>query len=156
MPIITLLTDFGSRDPYAGIMKGVILSIAPRARIVDLSHEVEPFQVSQARFLLKQSWPYFPKGTIHVCVVDPGVGSARRPLLVQAAGHVFIGPDNGIFTDLLHLKAARVRHITNSKLFLKHVSQTFHGRDVFAPVAAHIAVGFAPAKAGPLVQDALR
>ncbi|MBI5086679.1 MAG: SAM-dependent chlorinase/fluorinase, partial [Acidobacteria bacterium] len=118
--------------------------------------EVEPFQVSQARFLLKQSWPYFPKGTIHVCVVDPGVGSARRPLLVQAAGHVFIGPDNGLFTDLLHLKGARARHITNSKLFLKHLSQTFHGRDVFAPVAAHIAVGFAPAKAGPLVQDALR
>ncbi|MBI5281402.1 MAG: SAM-dependent chlorinase/fluorinase [Candidatus Solibacter usitatus] len=156
MPIITLLTDFGARDPYAGIMKGVILSIAPRARIVDLCHEVEPFQVGQARFLLQQSWPYFPKGSIHLCVVDPGVGSARRPLLVQAAGHLFIGPDNGLFTGVLHLKGARSRHLTNSKLFLKNVSRTFHGRDIFAPAAAHIAAGFAPAKAGPLVHDALR
>ncbi len=154
--IITLLTDFGTKDHYVGVMKGVIAGIAPKAQVIDISHEIEPFQVSEARFLLKQSWPYFPKGTVHVCVVDPGVGGARRALCVEAGGHLFVGPDNGLFTDLLQLKGARTREITSVKFMLKNVSQTFHGRDVFAPSAAHMSAGVPPARAGKLVHDATR
>lgn len=154
--MITLLTDFGWRDHFAGVMKGVIARIAPRAPVVDITHDVEPYQIDQARFLLAQAWPYFPKGTVHVAVVDPGVGTARRPLLVEAAGHRFVGPDNGLFSDLLALRGARVRHITNEKLFLQEVSATFHGRDVFAPVAAHLVKGVAAAKVGPRIDDAAR
>jgi S-adenosylmethionine hydrolase len=154
--IITLLTDFGLADHFVGVMKGVIAGIAPRARVIDISHQVEPYQLEQARFLLAQSWPWFPQGTIHIAVVDPGVGSTRRPLLVQAAGHSFIGPDNGIFSNLLGLPGGRARELTNRKLFLKPVSATFHGRDIFAPCAAHLAAGLAPARLGPLVKDALR
>jgi hypothetical protein len=153
---ITLLTDFGLHDAYAGIMHGVIASIAPRARVIDLCHEVQPFQIHQARFLLRQSWPYFPQGSIHVCVIDPGVGAARRPLCVQAAGHLFIGPDNGLFSDQLALQGARVRAITNPQFMLPHVSQTFHGRDIFAPAAAHLAAGVPPSRLGKLIHDATR
>jgi S-adenosyl-L-methionine hydrolase (adenosine-forming) len=154
--IITLLTDFGTRDHFVGVMKGVIAGIAPNATVVDLCHEVEPFQIAQGRFLLEQSWRFLPKGTIHVCVVDPGVGSERRALLVEAGGHLFVGPDNGLFSGLLELPGAKARAITNRKLMLKEVSQTFHGRDVFAPAAAHLASGATPAKVGPVVKDALR
>ncbi len=154
--LITLLTDFGLQDHFVGVMKGVMAGIAPAARVVDITHEVQAYQVGQARFLLAQSWPYFPKGTVHVCVVDPGVGTARRPILVEAAGHLFVGPDNGVFTDLLGVPGARARVITQAKWFLKNVSQTFHGRDVFAPVAAHLARGGRAALAGPLIEDALR
>jgi S-adenosyl-L-methionine hydrolase (adenosine-forming) len=155
MPPITLLTDFGLRDHFVGAMKGVILSLAPRATIVDITHGVDAFQIAQARFLLQQSWPCFPKKTVHVAVVDPGVGSDRRPILVEAAGHLFIGPDNGIFSALIRLEGARVRLIANAKLFRQPVSTTFHGRDIFAPVAAHLARGLAPSKVGPRLQDAL-
>lgn len=151
--IITLLTDFGLRDPFVGVMKGVIASIAPRAAVVDLCHEVEPFAINQARFLLRQCWPYFPKGSIHVCVVDPGVGSARRAIAVQSQGHTFVGPDNGLFSDLIAAKGARTRVIANPKFLLSNPSQTFHGRDVFAPTAAHLAAGLAPAKLGPALKD---
>jgi S-adenosylmethionine hydrolase len=154
-PIIALLTDFGLRDHFVGVMKGVIASIAPEARVVDVTHEVEPYRVAQARFLLAQSWPYFPAGTIHVAVVDPGVGSARRPIVVRANGHVFVGPDNGLLGDLLEAPRASVREITNRRLMLPEVSSTFHGRDVFAPVAAHLATGVAPARVGPLIHDAV-
>ncbi|MDR3718745.1 MAG: SAM-dependent chlorinase/fluorinase [Bryobacteraceae bacterium] len=153
--IITLLTDFGLQDHFAGVLKGVIASIAPAARIVDITHEVTPYAVAQARFLLGQSWPYFPKGTIHVAVVDPGVGSARRPILVQAHGQLFAGPDNGLFGDLLDEPRARVRLIANRKLMLHDLSTTFHGRDVFAPVAAYLAAGVAPSLVGPLIHDAI-
>lgn len=153
--MITLLTDFGLRDPFVGVMKGVILSIAPQAVIVDVAHELESFQLSAARFALAQSWPHFPKKTIHVVVVDPGVGSARRPILVEAAGHVFVGPDNGLFSALLRMEGRRARWIRNEKLFRHPVSRTFHGRDIFAPVAAHLAKGLRPAQVGPLIQDAL-
>jgi len=155
-PLITLLTDFGLKDHFAGVVKGVIASIAPEARVVDITHDVAPYAVAQARFLLGQSWPYFPKGTIHVAVVDPGVGSARRPVLVQAHGRFFVGPDNGLFGDLLTAPRARVRVITNRKLMLADVSTTFHGRDVFAPVAAYLALGMAPSRVGPLVDDAVQ
>lgn len=153
---ITLLTDFGLHDAYVGVMKGVIASIAPKAIIVDLCHEVAAFQVNQARFLLRQSWRYFPAGSIHLCVVDPGVGSARRALCVQAAGHLFIGPDNGLFTDQFQEQGARAREITNPKLMLQPVSSTFHGRDVFAPAAAWLAAGTQPSRLGKLVHDATR
>lgn len=155
-PVITLLTDFGLKDQFVGVMKGVIASIAPRASVIDVSHEIDAYQVSQARFLLGQSWPYFPKGTVHVCVVDPGVGSARRPILVEAAGHHFVGPDNGLFTDLLDLPKCVVRALTKPKYWLKNISQTFHGRDVFSPVAAHLATGVRPLMFGPIIDDPLR
>lgn len=155
-PLITLLTDFGLKDHFVGVMKGVIAAIAPRARVIDITHEIEPYQIPQARFLLAQSWPWFPKGTTHVAVVDPGVGSERRPILVEARNHRFVGPDNGIFSDLLNLPETKVRHITNTKLFLPGVSATFHGRDIFAPVAAHLATGVAASRVGSLVTDALR
>ena len=154
-PIITLLTDFGLNDHFVGVMKGVIASIAPAARVVDITHEVEPYCVAQARFLLAQSWPYFPNGTIHVAVVDPGVGSERRPILVESQGHLFVGPDNGLFGDLLEAPRVRVREITNRKLMLPEVSATFHGRDVFVPAAAHLASGVAPSRVGPLIGDAV-
>lgn len=153
--IVTLLTDFGLRDHFVAAMKGVILSIAPQTRIVDVAHELDACQIPSARFTLAQSWPYFPKGTIHVAIVDPGVGTSRRPLLVEAGGHLFVGPDNGILCELFELTKCRVRHITNKRLFRKEVSSTFHGRDVFAPVAAYLAKGLKPAQAGPLIHDAL-
>ncbi|MCC6262173.1 MAG: SAM-dependent chlorinase/fluorinase [Bryobacterales bacterium] len=163
-PLITLLTDFGSRDAYTGIMKGVILGIAPDARIVDVCHEVTAYQIPEAGFVLSQSFRYFPKGTIHVVVVDPGVGSERRPLAVDALGHRFIGPDNGVFSMLLREAAAnsagrppyKAREITNRKLGLSALSSTFHGRDLFAPAAAHLAAGAAFTTLGPLINDALR
>jgi S-adenosyl-L-methionine hydrolase (adenosine-forming) len=155
-PIVTFITDFGTKDQYVGVMKGVILSIAPSAAIVDLTHEVQVHEPAAARFLLAQSWPYFPKGSVHVAVVDPGVGSARRPILVEAQGHVFVGPDNGVLSDLIARPKAKTRHITNSRLCRSTISQTFHGRDIFAPVAAHLARGVPAARAGPLIDDAFR
>lgn len=134
-PVITLLTDFGAQDPYVGIMKGVILGICPEARIVDLTHQVIPYQIRQAAFLLEQSWPYFPAGSIHVVVVDPGVGTSRRPLLFEAGGHYFIGPDNGVFS-LLNPTAVQELEVTTPP-----TSNTFHGRDIFAPAAARLANG---------------
>lgn len=154
--LITLMTDFGLKDHFVGVMKGVIAAIAPHARVIDITHEIEPFQISQARYLLSQSWPFFPPRTIHVAVVDPGVGGERRPLLVEAGGHYFAGPDNGLFSDVLALPKAKARELTNRKLWLESVSSTFHGRDIFAPVAAHLAAGMAPARAGRLIRDALR
>jgi len=154
--IITLLTDFGLDDPFVGVLHGVIATIAPGARVIDLCHAVQPFAIAHGRFLLRQSWPYFPPGSIHVVVVDPGVGSERRALLVEAGGHVFIGPDNGVLTDAVAWAGAKVRAITNKSLRLKDVSNTFHGRDIFAPAAAHLAAGVAPARFGRLIHDALR
>ena len=156
MAIITLTTDFGEADHFAGVMKGVILGIAPRARIIDITHQIPPFEVQEAAFVAGETYPYFPKGTIHVVVVDPGVGSARRPILVEAAGQYFLGPDNGVLSVVTRKEKARVRHIANRKYFLKSVSQTFHGRDVFCPVAAHLAAGVKPALIGPRIEDYLR
>ena len=136
-PIITLTTDFGTSDHYVGVMKGVILRICPAARLVDLSHEVQAFEVTDGAFVISQAYRYFPKKTIHVVVVDPGVGTARRPLLMEAGGQYFIGPDNGVFSMVFTREKAKVREITSEKFFLKPVSRTFHGRDVFAPAADH-------------------
>jgi S-adenosyl-L-methionine hydrolase (adenosine-forming) len=153
---ITLTTDFGTSDHFVAAMKGVILGIAPRARIVDITHGVAPFDVEEAAFTLAQAWRWFPKGTIHVAVVDPGVGSARRPILVEAAGHRFVGPDNGIFSMIYDAAPHKVREITNAKLALKTVSRTFHGRDIFAPAAAHLARAVPAARFGKVLNDPIK
>jgi S-adenosylmethionine hydrolase len=153
-PVITLLTDFGSADHYGGAMKGVMLGICPGAQLVDISHEVAPYAVAEAAFTLAQAWRCFPEGTVHLVVVDPGVGSARRPLVAEAAGHRFVAPDNGVLTMLYDaVPAHEVREITASRYFRQPVSRTFHGRDIFAPVAAHLANGLPPAEVGRQIGD---
>src|ERR1700722_1464656 len=144
--LITLTTDFGTTDHFAATMKGVILTIQPGAQIVDITHEVEAFQIPDGAFTIAQAYRYFPEQTIHVIVVDPGVGSTRRPILAEMAGQFFIAPDNGVLSIVFAHEKPKVRHITNQRYFLHPVSRTFHGRDVFAPVAAHLASGVAPAR----------
>jgi S-adenosyl-L-methionine hydrolase (adenosine-forming) len=155
-PLITLTTDFGASDHFVGVMKGVMLGIAPSARIVDITHEIQAFEVTEGAFVIAQAYRYFPKKTVHVVVVDPGVGSARRPLLAEMAGQYFVAPDNGVLSMIFSREKNKVRHITNERYFLHPVSRTFHGRDIFAPVAAHLARGITPARFGKLVQDHLR
>lgn len=142
MSIITLLTDFGLDDEYVGLMKGVILSIAPSVEIVDLTHSIDPHDIVQAAYLVKSSYPYFPKGTVHLIVVDPGVGGRRDIIALQLKGHIFLAPDNGVLTLLFDAGSveALVR-VDNSQYFSKSISRTFHGRDIIAPVGAHIAGG---------------
>jgi S-adenosyl-L-methionine hydrolase (adenosine-forming) len=155
--IITLLTDFGAADYYTGAMKGVILGICPEAQLVDLSHEVAPYAIAQAAFLLAQAWQCFPKGTVHLIVVDPGVGSARRPILAEAAGHTFVAPDNGVLSMVFEaVLVYQVREITAGRYFRQPVSRTFHGRDIFAPVAAHLAAGVPAAEFGTPIDDPAR
>ncbi len=154
--LITLTTDFGTSDHFAGVMKGVISGMAPSAQIVDITHEVQAFEVPDGAFTIAQAYRYFPKKTIHVVVVDPGVGSTRRPILAEMAGQLFVAPDNGVLSMIFTREQAKVRHITNERYFLKPVSRTFHGRDVFAPVAAHLAKGVLPAKFGKPIDDHLR
>jgi S-adenosylmethionine hydrolase len=156
MAIITLTTDFGESDHFVAVMKGVILGIAPRATLVDLSHQVPAFDIHEAAFLISEAWSYFPKHTVHVVVVDPGVGSARRPILVEAGGHSFIAPDNGVLSLVYGRHKSRVRHLTNTRYFRKTVSTTFHGRDIFAPSAAHLSKGVRPATLGKIIDDYLR
>ncbi len=146
--IVTLLSDFGLSDVYASSMKGVILSLAPKARIVDLSHQIPAQQVRIGALALASAAPFFPPGTIHIAVVDPGVGTARKPLALFAKGQAFLGPDNGLLT-LAAGGRAPGRHLANPRLFLPKVSATFHGRDVFAPVAAHLLGGVRPDALGP-------
>lgn len=155
-PIITLTTDFGNSDHYVGTMKGVILSRCPQARIVDISHEIAPFSILAGAYTIAQSAPFFPPGTIHVVVVDPGVGSQRKPILAEAAGQLFIAPDNGVLSLILQEKEpSTVREITNQKLWLESPSQTFHGRDLFAPAAASIAAGeVSSANVGAILDNA--
>lgn len=150
MAIITLCTDFGNKDPYVGIMKGVILSLNPSAQIVDITHEVEPQDVREAAFVVHDYWNYFPAGTIHVVVVDPTVGSPRRPIFVACGGDFFIGPDNGVFSFVAHL-ASEVRVIENRDIVHERISSTFHGRDIFSPAAALLSRGEVPAVLGPRV-----
>lgn len=156
MRIVTLTTDFGLADHYVGVLKGVILGIAPRARIVDITHHVEPYEITQAAFLVAQAYTGFPPGTVHVVVVDPGVGTSRRPLLVEAARQIFIAPDNGVLSLLYSREKHKVRAVSEDRYFRKPVSPTFHGRDIFAPVAAHVARGVAPSKFGKPIRDYLR
>jgi S-adenosylmethionine hydrolase len=155
-PIITLTTDFGLSDHFVGTMKGVILGLRPDAQIVDIGHLVMPFEISQGAFLIAQAWRYFPRRTVHVVVVDPGVGTSRRPLVAEAAGQFFVAPDNGVLTMIYAQEKHKVRAITNEKFFLKTVSRTFHGRDIFAPVAAHLAGGAPPTRLGKPITDFMR
>jgi hypothetical protein len=156
-PLITILTDFGLTDHYVGAMKGVILGICPEAQLVDISHEIMPYAVAEGAFTLSQTWRCFPGGTVHLVVVDPGVGSARRPILVEAAGHHFVAPDNGVLTMLYDaVPEYEVREITESRYFRQPASRTFHGRDIFAPVAARIANGLAPAEVGGRIDNPVR
>jgi S-adenosylmethionine hydrolase len=169
-PVITLTTDFGLDDPFVGIMKGVILNIVPDAQIIDITHNIEPQNITQAALILDATYPWFPRKTVHVVVVDPGVGSVlkakgktkktagpiiRRAMVVQSKFQTFIGPDNGVLTLGIQ-PDSRVYEITNKKYFLKNVSNTFHGRDVFAPCAGWIASGIAHAKMGPRVLKPVR
>ena len=178
-PLITLTTDFGLDDPFVGIMKGVILNIAPDAHIIDITHNIEPQNILQAARVLNTTFPWFPRKTIHVVVVDPGVGGpeikkspetkkkspkaksnnlslitegrgpvGKRPMVIQSKFQTFIGPDNGVLTPALG-QESRAYEINNPKYFLKNISNTFHGRDLFAPVAAWMATGISPSKMGP-------
>ena len=155
-PILTLTTDFGLSDHYVGVLKGVIWSICPDARIADISHEVAAFDVTEGAYTIAQAWRWFPRKTVHVVVVDPGVGTARRPILMEAGGHYFIAPDNGVLSMIYAREKHKIRLVSAPRYFLKPVSQTFHGRDVFAPVAAHLAAGVPPARMGRPIDDYLR
>lgn len=155
-PILTLTTDFGLSDHYVGAMKGVILGICPQARIVDITHEIGAYQIPEGAFAIAQASRCFPKGTVHVVVVDPGVGTARRPILLEAAGQRFVAPDNGVLSMIYGREKSRIRLISNDKYFRKPVSATFHGRDIFSPVAAHVAAGVPPSKMGKVIDDYLR
>lgn len=157
MPLITLLTDFGSQDYFAGAMKGVILSIHPGASIVDITHEIPPQDIRAAAFNLLAVYKDFPTGTIHVAVVDPGVGSARRGIIIECAGQFFVGPDNGLFSWICDReKKFRAIHLSNQEFFRHPVSDTFHGRDIFAPVAAALSNGVALEEFGPVIDNLSR
>jgi hypothetical protein len=142
MSIITLITDFGLDDEYVGLMKGVILSIAPSINLVDITHHIDPQDVVQAAHVVNSSYSYFPEGSVHLVVVDPGVGGKRDVIALQVPGHVFVAPDNGVLTLLFAAETieALIR-VENAQYFLSSISPTFHGRDIIAPVAAHIASG---------------
>ncbi|GHO43379.1 SAM hydrolase/SAM-dependent halogenase family protein [Ktedonospora formicarum] len=149
-PVIVLMTDFGLKDGFVGVMKGVILTITPNARFIDTTHQVEPQQVAQGAWLLSSHYRYFPAGTIFLCVVDPGVGSDRRAIAVHAGDYYFVGPDNGLFSLILaELPFYQAVELTEPAYRLASVSSTFHGRDIFAPAAAHIAAGLPLEKLGP-------
>jgi hypothetical protein len=157
LELITLLTDFGDRDYFVASMKGVILTINPQATIVDLSHHVPPHSVEGAAYLLKSCYRYFPEGTVHVAVVDPGVGTARRPLFVSTARYFFMAPDNGLLSDVLEQESGvEVRQIDNLQYRLETAGSTFDGRDVFAPAAAWLSKGVPSASFGRLIHDPVR
>lgn len=149
--IITLTTDFGLEGPFAGIMKGVILSINPSARIVDITHGIEPQNIEQAACVIEAAWRWFPKSAVHLAVVDPGVGGNRRALAFKKGRACFVGPDNGLFTGILDSKTP-CHELANPKYRLPEVSGTFHGRDVFAPAAAWIARGTSLKSLGPRLE----
>ncbi len=153
-PLITLTTDFGTADGYVGTMKGVILGIVPKTHLVDLSHEVAPQNVRQAAFVLLAAYPFFPAHTVHLVVVDPGVGSARRAIALRTPAGAFVGPDNGVFSYVMACEPAEALvALTEPRYHLPCVSHTFHGRDVFAPAAAHLAAGVHIVDLGPAVSD---
>ena len=157
LPVITLLTDFGTADYFVGAVKGAILSVNPAATIADITHDIPPQDIEAAAFTLLAAYPTFPSRTIHIAVVDPGVGSSRRAIVVEAGEHLFVGPDNGIFTFIYDREPAhKTFHVTSDKFFRHPVSTTFHGRDVFAPVAAALSTGIKPESLGPSITDTVR
>jgi len=155
--LITLLTDFGTADYFVAAMKGVILSLNPEVAILDISHEIPPQNISAGAFTLLASYQSFPPGAVNVAVVDPGVGSSRRPIIITAGTHIFVGPDNGLFSFICERHPNyHVFHLTNEHYFRHPVSSTFHGRDIFAPVAAALAKGVRPEEFGPEIKDEVR
>ncbi len=156
-PIITLTTDFGLNDHFVGTIKGVILNISPEIEIVDISHSVQAFDVLDGALTIAQSYSYFPSGTVHLVVVDPGVGTARRPILVTSDRHHFVAPDNGVLS-MVYAREERlhIRHVTADHYSLQPISNTFHARDIFAPVAAWLAKGVDPEKFGDEISDFVR
>jgi S-adenosyl-L-methionine hydrolase (adenosine-forming) len=155
-PIITLTTDFGTSDHLVGAMKGVILNINPAARIVDLNHHVTPFDILDGALSIANAYKYFPPRTIHVVIVDPGVGTERRPLLVSGEKQYFIAPDNGVLSMIFERESCTVRHITAAHYFLNPVSPTFHGRDIFAPTAGWLSKAFQTEAFGEQITDSVR
>ena len=155
--IITLTTDFGLSDHFVGTMKGVILDLAPNAEIIDISHSVQPFDILDGSLTISQAYSYFPSGTVHVVIVDPGVGSARRPVILVGDRHYFVAPDNGVLS-MVYDREERfsVRHAANDHYYLPEQSNTFHGRDIFAPLAAYLAKGIDPDRLGPEIKDFVR
>ena len=161
MKVISLLTDFGLRDGNVGVMKGVIWNIAPNVQIADLSHTIEPQNIMAGILVLGRSTPYFPVGSIHIAVVDPGVGTTRRPIAARLGDQYFVGPDNGLFTRMLEKsefekKPVQIVHANNPKFWLKDISNVFHGRDIFSPVAAYIANGVPLTEIGEEIHDPIR
>lgn len=134
----------------------MVAGIAPQARVIDITHDIAPYNVSEAAFVIAEAWPYFPKGTIHLVVVDPGVGSSRRPILAEAGGHFFVAPDNGVLSLVFDAAAHKVRVISNPRFMRPEISRTFHGRDIFAPAAAHLAKRAKAAAFGKLIHDYVR
>ncbi len=155
--VVSLTSDFGLKDPYAAEMKAAVLNICPSATIVDITHEVEKFNVRTGAFMLASAARYFPEGTVHIAVVDPGVGTQRRPIIVETKRGFFVGPDNGVLMlSAEEFGISYVREITSRRFMLVHVSHTFHGRDVFAPAAAHLANGVDPEEFGPIILDVVK
>ena len=154
--IITLTTDFGLQDPFVGVMKGVILKINPNACIVDLCHKITAYNIQEASFVIGSSYKFFPEQTIHVIVVDPGVGGERRPILVKTPHYYFVAPDNGVLSYIYYEQPeAHVFHLTKEQYFRSEISSTFHGRDIFAHIAAWLSTGLSPNLFGPKIQDQL-
>lgn len=152
--IITLITDFGLSDAYVAMMKGVILSINPAAKLIDISHQISVGSILQGASIIRETFPFFPMGTVHIAVIDPSVGSHRRPIAIQSGGHFFLGPDNGLLWPVISgQKEAKVIHLIETRYFLKHITYTFHGREVFAPAAAYLSLGVDVEKMGPALND---
>ena len=161
MSIVTVLTDFGTDNEFVGVMKGVIYGIAPDAKIVDLTHKILRHDVREGAISIWRAYPYFPQGTAHVFVVDPGVGTRRRPIAARIHGQYFVGPDNGLLTPIIEDaerdgKPVEIVHLQNQKYWLEKVSRTFHGRDVFSPVGAHLANGASLEDMGAVITDPVR
>ena len=154
MPTISLLTDFGLEDNFVGVMKAVILKINPSVTLVDICHNIKPQDIREAAFLLRSSYKFFPSGTVHLVVVDPGVGSRRKKILVKTKDYFFVGPDNGVLAlALKDDEPLKIIEITNERYFLKRVCDTFHGRDIFAPVAAYLSKGIEPENFGKQINS---
>lgn len=161
MNIVSLLTDFGLKDGNVGVMKGVIWTVAPRARIADLSHQISPQNVQEAALVLSRSAPYFPPDSVHIVVVDPGVGTTRRPIAARLGSQLYVAPDNGVLT-MVWDQAAQAKetvefvHVDNPRFWRAEISNVFHGRDIFAPVGAHLAAGVPLLMLGTRIQDPIR
>ncbi|MBW2004650.1 MAG: SAM-dependent chlorinase/fluorinase [Deltaproteobacteria bacterium] len=152
--IITLTTDFGESDPYVAMMKGVILSINPDAKIIGVTHQIPAGSIQEGGLIIKESYTYFPSGTVHVGVVDPGVGSKRRPIAVLTDNHFFVGPDNGLFSPIIEAQGhIDIIHLKEKRYWRHTIRRTFHGRDIFAPVAAHLSLGVDPFLMGEKIDN---